>query len=379
MLGLGPGAGRDDGGDVPDRQRAPPHAHRYSRPGNSIASALANEFTEAVGDLYTSALIELGLILFVITFIVLALAKLLLLQLAQGRRPQDMSCRLTVMNALYTASDLRQSLQPRDVAADDGVRPHVPALDPVHLVRKQGFHALTQRLVHADDAAAGQQGRIAQRDLGQPRHGHAGHADRHADRHLRRNLPRRISAAAAGSPLSTRFINDILLSAPSIVIGLFVYEIYVFQVGHFSAWAGSLALGADCDSGGRPHDREHAAAGAGQPARGRDRARDAAMEGHHDGDPALRARRRHHRHAARGRAHFGRDSAAAVHGAQQPVLDVRPQRADGQSAGGHLPVRDEPVQGLAAAGLGGGSADHARRAASQHPCAHVVPPGGSAK
>lgn len=41
---------------------------------------------------------------------------------------------------------------------------------------------------------------------------------------------------------ATRFINDILLSAPSIVIGLFVYEIYVFQVGHFSAWAGSLAL-----------------------------------------------------------------------------------------------------------------------------------------
>jgi len=57
-------------------------------PGNSIASALANEFTEAVGDLYTSSLIELGLILFVITFIVLAFAKLLLLQLAksEGRR-----------------------------------------------------------------------------------------------------------------------------------------------------------------------------------------------------------------------------------------------------------------------------------------------------
>jgi len=52
-------------------------------PGNSIASALANEFTEAVGDLYTSALIELGLILFVITTIVLALSKLLLLQLAK--------------------------------------------------------------------------------------------------------------------------------------------------------------------------------------------------------------------------------------------------------------------------------------------------------
>jgi phosphate transport system permease protein len=53
-------------------------------PGNSIASALANEFTEAVGDLYAPALIELGLILFVITFLVLALAKLLLLRLAAG-------------------------------------------------------------------------------------------------------------------------------------------------------------------------------------------------------------------------------------------------------------------------------------------------------
>jgi phosphate transport system permease protein len=40
----------------------------------------------------------------------------------------------------------------------------------------------------------------------------------------------------------TRFINDILLSAPSIVIGLFIYEIYVFRVSHFSAWAGALAL-----------------------------------------------------------------------------------------------------------------------------------------
>ena len=39
-----------------------------------------------------------------------------------------------------------------------------------------------------------------------------------------------------------RFVNDILLSAPSIVIGLFVYEIVVAPVGHFSAYAGALAL-----------------------------------------------------------------------------------------------------------------------------------------
>ncbi len=40
----------------------------------------------------------------------------------------------------------------------------------------------------------------------------------------------------------TRFINDVLLSAPSIVIGLFVYTVYVIQVKHFSGWAGALAL-----------------------------------------------------------------------------------------------------------------------------------------
>lgn len=57
-------------------------------PGNSIASALANEFTEAIGKLYTSALIELGLILFFITFVVLALAKLLLFQLAKREGQQ---------------------------------------------------------------------------------------------------------------------------------------------------------------------------------------------------------------------------------------------------------------------------------------------------
>lgn len=41
---------------------------------------------------------------------------------------------------------------------------------------------------------------------------------------------------------AVRFINDILLSAPSIVIGLFVYQVMVVPMGHFSAWAGSIAL-----------------------------------------------------------------------------------------------------------------------------------------
>jgi len=63
------------------------NAHNLSTslmlPGNSIASTLANEFTEAVGDLYFSSLIELGLILFLITFVVLAFSKLLLMRLTR--------------------------------------------------------------------------------------------------------------------------------------------------------------------------------------------------------------------------------------------------------------------------------------------------------
>jgi phosphate transport system permease protein len=58
------------------------NAHRISpsilAPGTTISATIANEFTEAVGDLYTSSLIALGLILFVITFIVLAAARIML-------------------------------------------------------------------------------------------------------------------------------------------------------------------------------------------------------------------------------------------------------------------------------------------------------------
>jgi phosphate transport system permease protein len=58
------------------------NAHRISAsilaPGTTISAAIANEFTEATGDLYTSSLIALGLVLFVITFIVLAAARLML-------------------------------------------------------------------------------------------------------------------------------------------------------------------------------------------------------------------------------------------------------------------------------------------------------------
>jgi phosphate transport system permease protein len=61
------------------------NAHRISpsllAPGTTISAAIANEFTEAVGDLYTSSLVGLGALLFLITFVVIAAARFMLLRL----------------------------------------------------------------------------------------------------------------------------------------------------------------------------------------------------------------------------------------------------------------------------------------------------------
>ena len=65
------------------------NAHRIApsllAPGTTISATIANEFTEAVGDIYTSSLILLGLILFVITFIILAISRYMLMRLHQQK------------------------------------------------------------------------------------------------------------------------------------------------------------------------------------------------------------------------------------------------------------------------------------------------------
>ena len=63
------------------------NAHKISPsilgPGTTISATIANEFTEADGALYTSSLVALGLVLFIITFIVLAISRLLLMRIEQ--------------------------------------------------------------------------------------------------------------------------------------------------------------------------------------------------------------------------------------------------------------------------------------------------------
>jgi phosphate transport system permease protein len=95
--------------------------------------------------------------------------------------------------------------------------------------------------VRADDPAAGQRGRIVERDLRQPRDDFDRNCDRNPDRILAGTFLAEYSRGSRFGEV-VRFINDILLSAPSIIVGLFVYELMVVRMGHFSAWAGAVAL-----------------------------------------------------------------------------------------------------------------------------------------
>lgn len=137
-----------------------------------------------------------------------------------------------------------------------------------------------------------------------------------------------------------RFVNDILLSAPSIIIGLFVYELVVIRQGHFSAWAGALALAlivipvvvrtTEDMLKLVPGSLREAAFALGTPKwkvvvtvsyR-------AALQGMITGVML---------------AVVWRDRAAVVHRTQQPVLDHRIWLADGESAGRDLPVCNESL------------------------------------
>ncbi len=118
------------------------NAYRISaalfEPGNSIASALANEFNEAADPVHRASLISLGLVLFVLTFIVLALSRMLIAQLVQGRGQVDLRCARCHHRefAHLPPAAVGEPLQPADVARRDGVRHGVSALDPRRPVRQ---------------------------------------------------------------------------------------------------------------------------------------------------------------------------------------------------------------------------------------------------
>ena len=118
------------------------------------------------------------------------------------------------------------------------------------------------------------------------------------------------------------FVNDILLSAPSIIIGLFVYEIMVRTERATFRATPAPRIGPDPPADRRSDDRGIAAAGARPDAGGRLRPRPAAVAGDTPHPLQGRAQRDPHRHSARRCADCGRDRAAAVHRAQQSVLEL---------------------------------------------------------
>src|SRR5271167_889022 len=139
-----------------------------------------------------------------------------------------------------------------------------------------------------------------------------------------------------------RFINDILLSAPSIVVGLFIYEVMVAPMGHFSGWAGGVALAVlvipvvvrttEDMLTLVPNALREAATSIGLPR---------SMVIQRIGYRAVRAGLI--TGAARRREDQRRDRAASLHLAQQPILEHEPECSGIEPAGRHLPVRAQSL------------------------------------
>ncbi len=169
-----------------------------------------------------------------------------------------------------------------------------------------------------------------------------------------------------------RFINDILLSAPSIVVGLFVYTIVVAQMQHFSGWAGVIALAllqvpivirtTENMLKLVPDSLREAAYALGTPKWKMISAitLKASVSGIMTGILLAIARI------------AGGNGAAAVHRAVQPVLEHRHDAADCQPAGDHFQICHESVCGVAATGMGRGIDYHPVRLAAEHPGARYL-------
>jgi phosphate transport system permease protein len=201
-------------------------------PGTTISAAIASEFAESDG-LHQSALILLGLLLFVLTFMVLSAARLMLLRLERKRG--------TEMNPIYK-SRRRNDLIIRGLcygAALFGVTWLALILFTLFF---NGFSGLNLEVFTQNTPPPGSnQGGLLNAITG--------------------SIIMTAIGVGIGAPLGLfagtylaeygrnghltsviRFINDILLSAPSIIIGLFIYGAIVVPMGGFSALAGSLAL-----------------------------------------------------------------------------------------------------------------------------------------
>src|SRR5262249_50442464 len=238
---------------------------------NSIASVIANEFTEATYDLYLSALVELGLVLLLVSVVVNALARLLIRQVSLNRSgPPPRNRRL----AFWKRKGLGPSPTPTLSALTPGLPSSpVPRRFPIstkkvrwvnrlmtgilclclvvtvgplflilgHLVYV-GMGALNWEYFVNLPAPVGEKGGGMANAL----YGSfllVGLATLFA---VPVGLLAAVYLAEYGSDRlapAVRFIGELLSGVPSIVIGIFAYNLVVRPMGHFSGWAGAFALG----------------------------------------------------------------------------------------------------------------------------------------
>ncbi len=243
--------------------------------GNSIASVIANEFTEATYDLYLSALVELGLVLLMVTVVINSLARVLIWQVS---RPGGRLKLLSLFGATGFSSTGRQGApEPSPDAEANEMASEAPYRIPVReggagrkaqwvnsamtvvlglcLVVTVGFlflivgHLLVQGFSALDLDFFTKMPRPVGRTGGgmvNALYGSAllvGLATLFA-------VPVGILAAIYLAEYrstrlgpTVRFVGELLGGVPSIVIGIFAYTLVVKPMGHFSGWAGSFALG----------------------------------------------------------------------------------------------------------------------------------------
>jgi phosphate transport system permease protein len=230
-------------------------------PADSIASAIANQFTEATYDLYLSALVELGLLLFIVTVAVNSLARLLITRVGKGWPASWWSIWKPAGTVWpYFADGRRQTGQdghPAPLAPRNSQRINrlmtgvlslclATTLGPLFLILGylvyRGVGALSWEFFVRLPAPVGETGggmanalygsgllvglaTLCAMPLGLL-----------AAIHLAEHRNDRLASAV-------RFISELLGGVPSIVIGIFAYTALVVPMGRFSGWAGSFALG----------------------------------------------------------------------------------------------------------------------------------------
>ncbi len=230
--------------------------------GNSIASVIANEFTEATYDLYLSALVELGLVLLLVSVIMNALARYLIYRVSRKQARKSLFSRLfklpmpAAMRSADAASPPARSGKPTParrlfVSVTDRIMTVVLGaclaftagilIVILGYITYHGVRALNWSFFVKLPAPVGRTGGgLANAIVGSAML--VGLATVIA-------VPIGLLAAVYVAEFrserlgpAVRFVGELLGGVPSIVIGIFAYTVVVLPMGHFSGWAGSVAL-----------------------------------------------------------------------------------------------------------------------------------------